>query len=235
MELIKSMLTERTAHSIIDSGDHYGRSYLRNREKDFDKEPQAVLTDWGPSVSFYHHALACLEEDALTRAFNAIPCENWDGEYYGTSTEQCDFLELIGAEVGPAWNSYNWDNNFDQTVQGHKVEINQAEYVLLQVHGGCDVRSGYTDAKLFKIQEWMNDYWMLDDCNFAIDRDVAEACGYPKVEGEIGYNYIVVDYRGGSEPEVYDPRLGDQGPEGLDLDKLPEGFRVEGVQLAVEH
>ena len=30
-------------------------------------------------------------------------------------------------------------------------------YLLLQIHGGCDVRGGYTDAKLFK----PSDDWMI--------------------------------------------------------------------------
>ena len=33
------------------------------------------------------------------------------------------------------------------------VTINGEEYLLLQIHNGCDVRGGYTDAKLFKCPE----------------------------------------------------------------------------------
>ena len=38
-------------------------------------------------------------------------------------------------------------------------------YVLLQIHNGCDVRGGYTDAKLFKL----NDDYFVENCGFDID------------------------------------------------------------------
>ena len=36
------------------------------------------------------------------------------------------------------------------------------------MHGGCDVRGGYTDAKLFKLDDWQEPWAVVtDDCMFA--------------------------------------------------------------------
>lgn len=41
---------------------------------------------------------------------------------------------------------------------------------MLQIHGGADVRGGYTDAKLFKISDHEEPYSVLtDDCHFSIE------------------------------------------------------------------
>lgn len=236
-EIAVEMLTERTAHSIIDSGDHYGRAYQRNQKTDFTKHAQATLVTRGygieVSVSFYHHMQAVLEEDVVCEAFNKLPCEAWDGDYSGCSKQMSDFLDRIGAEVEDGWNSYNWDNRFDQVVQGHRVEINQEEYTLLQIHGGCDVRSGYTDAKLFKIQTWQNDYWLFDDCSFGLPRAAAEAAGYPKIENP-EYDEVSLNLRG-PDIEIYDHCSEDQEQGEFDPDKLPDGLELVGTQDAVEH
>lgn len=239
MTIIQEMLTEPTAHSLIDSGSIYGRAYEANQKRDFASEPQAKLkiSKWGceVTVSTYHHLNACLERDAVCEAFDGLDDGGpWNADYYGITSTQQEFLDAIGAEVDDGWNTYNWENNFDQTLQGHRVEINGEEYTLLQIHGGCDVRSGYTGARLFKLGTWMNDYWCLSDSSFCIPRDLLEAIGYPKIEGE--YDYVSVDFRdGSSKPEFYDPNREDEVEADIDLNDLPEGFEVEGVQNAVEH
>jgi hypothetical protein len=58
-------------------------------------------------------------------------------------------------------------------LQGSWVEINGDVYLLLQIHGGCDARGGYTNAKLFTtneeymiheyLREYKNSHETLDD------------------------------------------------------------------------
>lgn len=243
-QLLVSMFCEPTAHHLCDSGGIYGRAYQTNAKRDLAKEPQATLamTKWGLefSVNTYKHLEACLERDIVCEAFDAIDDGSvWNGEQYGVTADQSAFLERIGAEVDEGWNSYNWENSFDQVLQGHRVEINGEEYTLLQVHGGCDVRSGYTGARLFKLQDWMNDYWLNDECSFDLPRDVAEKAGYPVTEVvEYGHDsdWLSIDVRNWSgAAEIYDPRLSDnvEVPEKF-WENLPE-MKLEGVQRACEH
>ena len=41
-------------------------------------------------------------------------------------------------------------------IQGTWLDFNGREYLLLQIHQGCDVRGGYTDARLFYCPEFEN-------------------------------------------------------------------------------
>ena len=50
-----------------------------------------------------------------------------------------------------------WESDLVQTLQGANLTINDEEYILIQIHNGADVRGGYTDAKLFKL----NDEYMI--------------------------------------------------------------------------
>jgi len=76
---------------------------------------------------------------------------------YGLSKKGEKFLRDRGFTFGESWNTYNGDCTLSQTLQGTNLHTQETEsdfefppYVLLQVHGGADVRGGYTDAKLFK-------------------------------------------------------------------------------------
>ena len=59
-----------------------------------------------------------------------------------------------GAYRQPEFNTYNGDSDLSQILQGAWLEDADGDtYLLLQIHGGCDARGGYTDAKLFKPQD----------------------------------------------------------------------------------
>lgn len=241
MNIITEMLKEPTAHHICDSGGAYGRAYQRNAERDFQAEPQAILKvdeHWIEiSVSVWHHINALTERDEICEQFDAMDDgSNWNSDYYGVTQQQQEFLENLGAEVDKGWNSYNWDNNFDQTLQGHDVEINGERYTLLQIHGGCDVRSGYTGARLFKLDEWNSDYWLDDEASFGVPRAAMEAAGYPKIPGE--YDGVSLDIRGYSGNfEIYDhnDEMDEVDKSGFKIEDLPVGLKIEGSARAVEH
>lgn len=166
-QTIFEMLTENTGAALCDSGGAYGRNWERNKRKtldDFRAEPSATLevskweregvTKWDmyPTLSVFHHLNKCLSLDELCREFNSQPVENWNSDFYGVSSEGQEWLEMMGFEPkGDSWNTYNWSANFSQVMQGQNLELDGEHYVLLQIHGGCDVRGGYTDAKLFKL------------------------------------------------------------------------------------
>ena len=203
-QLIFKMLRENTGRAICDSGGENGRLWQRNADKtlaDFEAEPaaQIEISKWQRDenepaqydaqvhISLFHHLARTLELDPYCREFNALECGNWNGEFYGTDQGQCDWLLDNGFTAkGDSFNSYNWSANFSQTIQGQILENDDgALYVLLQIHGGADVRGGYTDAKLFKLQQWISEYGLF-----------AEDCGFSIVDGE---DYISIDWRGNGE------------------------------------
>jgi len=166
---IFSMLSENTGKALCDSGGAYGRNWEKNQGKtraDWLNSPEVIIDFWerkpGEFIPFYtlnvfHFLADALEIDSICEAFNRVnvKADNWDGEkFYGLSSEGEAFLNNIGAEIGEAWNSYNWSGPYSQVLQGAPVKIGEAEYLLIQIHGGCDVRGGYTTARLFKFPEY---------------------------------------------------------------------------------
>ena len=174
-ELIYNMLTENTGNHMLDSGGAYGRNWERNQSKtieDFESEPEEVYTyskRWNEisrTVSVYHY-LSQLQTNEVCDFFNAMPCEDWDAEdVYGVSTKQWEWLKgnAPDLKVTHTFNTYNFDSDLSQILQGSWIDIDGDYYLLLQIHGGCDARGGYTNAKLFVppdhgiINEYLDDY-----------------------------------------------------------------------------
>lgn len=161
---IFEMLLECTGVAMCDSGGAYGRNWEQNQGKtlvDFQNEPEVKLKFYDGiaesyTISVFHYLTKQLEIDGICEEFNGLPVENWDAEnYYGVSAEGSKLLDKYNVEIGATFNSYNGESNLSQVIQGTYVSIAGNGYVVLQIHGGCDVRGGYTDAKLFRID---NDY-----------------------------------------------------------------------------
>lgn len=198
-DTIYNMMTTSTGSALCDSGGAYGRHWEKNKKKtieDFENEPSVTLDDWnrenwedstdiGFTVSLYHHLVESLELDDTCIAFNELPCDEWDSDVYGTSTSQIEWLTEKGFKIGDSWNSYNGESNLSQVVQGANVTSEtdvSNEYILLQIHQGCDVRGGYTDAKLFKVA---HDYFEVN----------------PRVFGSIGDLNVDTTYDGNTLTE----------------------------------
>ena len=162
-KLIFEMLTESTGTHMLDSGGCSGRHWQRNQRRtieDFRNDPAAVLVlddescEWPDAeISVFHWLTAGgFELDELAREFNRIECDVWNGDFYGTNADQCEWLDRLGFEAtNDGWNTYNWDSLLSQTLQGTSFERDGDLYELIQIHNGADVRGGYTDAKLFRL------------------------------------------------------------------------------------
>lgn len=186
-ELIYSMLIENTGSHFLDSGGAYGRAWERNQDKtieDFEREPEERIVWTGDylerTVSVFHY-LSQLETDDLCDEFNAMPCEDWNCEaLYGVSETQWNWLNDLGdIKTTQTFNTYNGDSDLSQILQGSWLTINDEQYLLLQIHGGCDARGGYTDAKLFKpreeyyIHKYLREYMDSRDLTDDIEQDYA--------------------------------------------------------------
>ena len=185
-QTVFDMMTTSTGRHMLDSGGANGRHWQRNQKRsieDFLSEPEAVLSteyDYPEvTVSLFHKLTSgVIYLDEFSKEFNSLPCGNWDGDYYGTSVEQCEWLVNRGFDQAnkngsfkDAWNTYNWENNFSQVLQGHDLVNDEDEdYVLIQIHQGADVRGGYTDAKLFRLNDYVEPWRVVDDrAYFSID------------------------------------------------------------------
>lgn len=196
-QVIVAMMTENTGRSFLDSGGAYGRNWEKNQGLTVEalkNKPSATMEIWrygddeNPkfditcTVNIFHLLTHALSLDSYCRIFNGMECGNWNGEFYGTDQGQCDWLTENGfSAVGDGFNTYNWASCHSQILQGQELERDGEKYVLLQIHGGCDARGGYTDAKLF----------LLDH---GIEAVLIEHCGF-SVEDENG-DFLHLDYMG---------------------------------------
>jgi len=144
--VLQSILTENTGRSLLDSGDHYGRHWEENQGRDFESEDpvkvnfSARTQSAVPSINVYHY---------LKRHLEYAPEVDSDFQ---------EFLETgLYTEGDPmTFNSYNGECALSQTIQGVLYHTSDRygydgseSIVLLQVHGGCDVRGGYTRPRAF--------------------------------------------------------------------------------------
>lgn len=165
------MMRENTGASILDSGGAYGRAWQRALIRDFGKVAPCTMSGrvsrWGGrvrldldvTIDLFTYLASRLEYDrALTgqfQKFAALP-----------GNEDKHYLELM--QRFPEWiadkrdvrhdgpwmgNSYNEDNYLSGTVQYTSFQLDGEDYVLFQIHGGCDVRGGYTPPKVFRCED----------------------------------------------------------------------------------
>jgi len=94
-------------------------------------------------------------------------------EYLSTLTE--DDGSLIYGEPGGIYgegepftvNTYNHESNLDQTLQYTYFTNTCGEFIILQVHGGADVRGGYTKPRVFSVGN-LSELDIMDDQRGAI-------------------------------------------------------------------
>tara|TARA_R110000796_G_scaffold206733_1_gene323056 strand:- start:458 stop:1093 length:636 start_codon:yes stop_codon:yes gene_type:complete len=192
------MLTENTGTHMLDSGGANGRGWQRNQKKtieDFENEQEEVYQldakykEIYRTVSVFHYLTNNLEVDNICEHFNNLQnaFDNWDADadVCGVSFQAFEYLQNnFDIELQRSWNTYNGESDLSQILQGANITINDEEYILIQIHNGADARGGYTDAKLFKLEEYMiHEY--LQECKESgeIENDIRD-----------GYIDNLVDY-----------------------------------------
>jgi hypothetical protein len=192
--LVYKMLTENTGKHFLDSGGTDGRGWQRNAKKtiaDFANEPtELYIKDRKDdyierSVSVFNYLSEIYELDSICDKFNRIKSTDWDGDFYGVSSKHQAFLNEIGYDKNPReWNTYNGDSDLSQTLQGVSLRLfvdgQYEDYAIIQIHNGADVRGGYTDAKLFKVNEYAN--------------YISEYMGQSEIEDELEYITVIDEH-----------------------------------------
>ena len=165
---IFEMLLEYTGMVAADSGAAYGRHFEINSKKtlsDFENEPFITISNKPfPDyiVSLFHYLNKYLELDDVCKTFNSFEYveDKYDTSFglYGINKDQVNYLEINRTSVDSTFNTYNVDTDLSQGFIGTYLTINNSEYILIRIHGGCDYQWGYTDAKLFKFKDQTRPY-----------------------------------------------------------------------------
>ena len=176
--IIHNMMKESTGINMMDSGGDNGRSWQIN-QKVFDFRYQddikySVENDYLiVEKNIFHFLTNCLEYDqGLTDIFNDH--KDKDESDYSNMSDIADILndhyndlnfdEFHEFKLKNDFNTYNYESILSQVLQGQfftEYEDSQYEenYIILQIHNGADVRGGYTDCKVFKVDldSWYNE------------------------------------------------------------------------------
>ena len=169
------MLTEDVGWGLCDSSNMgYSSSWRKRKEKsieDFINEPEVhfILDDYNgfyAKVSTFHYLAGAgsnLILDDYCKKFNKLNKE----PLRQILTEKAEkyLLKKFGISYDYLFdscdNTYNYDNDLDCFLQYSIVNIDGDQYLFLQIHGGSDIRGGYTNVKMFKLkhfQEGINEY-----------------------------------------------------------------------------
>lgn len=184
-EVLVAMLKENTGRHFLDSGGAYGRAWERNQTRDFANEPSSRLkfsrcgskkqfSEMEVTHSTYHFLLENLtfSQEWQTKFDALAEAEGNDHKSWLVLMEE--FMDSVegdhpfGGRGSMTVNTYNHESMLDQTLQysAKRIEDTDEILVLLQIHGGCDVRGGYTAPKAFIVSG--EEYAFFDDARFGV-------------------------------------------------------------------
>ena len=153
---IYKMLIENTGRHMLDSGGDSGRHWQQNKSlsvEDFQAAPASYLDQWGSlEISLFHHLAGAVTYDAPLDAAYREFTRGSDKTYM---EDIAAFLEYIGAtyDESQSYNSYNYDSALSQCIQWQEFALGDRQLVLLQIHGGADIRGGYTAPAVFSLND----------------------------------------------------------------------------------
>ena len=210
-QIITEMLTESTGKALMDSGDAYGRHWEDNQKNgiktgqqpvDFyiNKDNQTCAIT--PNVAIFDYLKESLEYTEECQMLESLlPHLNYDALYniesivnnpsnYPKELQLFERNEYFGSNV---YNTYNDEDCLTQGFQYIWFTYDADDYIAISIHNGCDIRGGYTDIHIFKV-EWSEEFTMAR-CEAFIDCE----CGMHKYQ-QLDPIYMV--YNNGYDEEV---------------------------------
>ncbi len=214
--ILRRMLVENTGMALCDSGGRpkfdesgkyagseygYGRNHERNRGRNFEAEPATNFKVGEFGIEISHNIYHWLKEkltfdpamDARFRRFINRP-ENRREPGLALCEPFIEWLRGTGRVVTGLYgdgdpmtvNTYNGEDLLSQVIQYTYFECDGEPYVLLSIHGGCDVRGGYTCPRVFTVDNEGTD--IMDNAHASIWCDGEPADGQLTLSGEPIYH-----------------------------------------------
>lgn len=169
--VIADMLTECTGTHFLDSGGQSGRAWQQNRGavgntpavRHFRDRPCAELNvyagerdngstylDLDVTIDLFHWLCGRLRYDAdeQARFERWVETQPEDESWHTLKNEWAAQHDETYVGSGPV-NSYNSECWLSQTIEFALYDHEGDTYCALQIHGGADVRGGYTAVKIF--------------------------------------------------------------------------------------
>ncbi len=164
---------------MMDSGGKSGRAWQQNQGRDFDTDSIINISKYDDgdvtfSLSTYYFLSQVLEITPMSEQLMDEYSKLTKGSEESYMADMIMFGEWLEDNQGATGlygdgkpeisNSYNHESALDQVIQFLHFQIEHDGYALLQIHGGADVRGGYTAPYLFGIT--------LDPSAIYLDMDI---------------------------------------------------------------
>ena len=119
----------------------------------FVNQPQAILGRYGVTINIFHYLDAYLEY--VPEVDNEFQEWMYEPERENETWFSCVYEWCQNNEDSycPSFLTYNYENLLSQDFQADTFSINGDDYCCLSIHGGCDIRGGYTRPRIFRIYE----------------------------------------------------------------------------------
>ena len=246
-QIVEEMLKENTGRGICDSGDFYGRNWSTNATRNLADTP-ATTCRWSAqrynggdtriepdfTVSLYHWLIEHFEFDPeLQVELDAFAeGEGSDLTWLALSEAFADHLHDAGRlECKPeVFNTYNDEHDLSQGFQYTHIALDgegsegYPSHIIVNVHGGCDVRGGYASPKVLKLNS--DEVYQIFDAARASYMCAGDAGWHIEDGGWCG-----IEKADQNELDIDNPL--DLPGIGLDVETWPEILEAEhGVELA---
>ena len=171
-QVIYNMLIENTGTHFLDSGMANGRHWQQNQAKtleDFKNEDYVQYDkDYGITLSLFHHLNQALDynhdmtEDYIKHLKDKYQ-DNWPDfdnregleSYFESDTwTKANYWSHCTPGKLNFENSYNCDSVLSQNILlAWIADIYDNDFIAISIHGGADVRGGYTGFKFFDMDQ----------------------------------------------------------------------------------
>lgn len=178
-EVLQEMFQENTGTHFLDSGSAYGRNWQRMQGVDFDSLRHTVEFERHGNASDSDYYINLTINSYLYLVDNLKFNQEWTEKFskFANRKENRDDAWLVNMEnwveslrnkhevngiygEGEPWicNTYNGETDLSQHLQYIVFEVDGEELVILSVHGGCDIRGGYTEPKVFNPRNGLDSF-----------------------------------------------------------------------------
>jgi hypothetical protein len=179
--VLTEMLTENTGVDLLDSGGAYGRHWEKNQGatvEGFVNGPKAILGRYGVTFSVFHYLNSHLEYNPIVDKI----FQDWMNEpvrkeesYFSCVYEWTELQD--NDDYHGSFLTYNNESNcLSQDFQADVFQYDGVTYCCLSIHGGCDIRGGYTRPRVFEILTESFGFDTGDYSLFTVDRKADDVC-----------------------------------------------------------
>lgn len=164
---LAEMLMEHVPTSILDSGGAYGYGYQRARENPVWKEPESyskfsILGNGVLDVCLWNSTFHLLSRQLEYNAEWDKKFQDWRKQFEDDDWEanldkfpHPETGELCNEVENRDWYGKGWKEGYtynDETLLDRDVVYYKYDnFVIIQIHGGCDARCGFTEPVLFEL------------------------------------------------------------------------------------